>query len=59
MTCLDALTTRELGSIADELDELLLPYKIDLSLFARLNHAELQDHIERIGVVFYTRRSCP
>lgn len=51
----EALTTRELGSIADELDDLLLPYKIDLSLFARLDHAELTEHIERVGVVFYQR----
>lgn len=51
----DALTSGELGSIADELDDLLLPYKIDLSLFARLNHAELTEHIERVGVVFYQR----
>ncbi|MBU5612476.1 nucleotidyltransferase domain-containing protein [Geomonas azotofigens] len=47
------LTTSELGSIAEELDDLLLPYKIDLSLFARLNHAELTNHIERVGVLFY------
>lgn len=51
----DTLTSGELGSIADELDDLLLPYKIDLSLFARLNHAELTEHIERVGVVFYQR----
>ncbi|ACH38493.1 nucleotidyltransferase [Citrifermentans bemidjiense Bem] len=51
----DALTSGELGSIAEELDDLLLPYKIDLSLFARLNHAELTEHIERVGVVFYQR----
>lgn len=51
----DALTTPELGSIADELDDLLLPYKIDLSLFARLDHADLMEHIERAGVLFYIR----
>lgn len=51
----DALTTPELGSIAEELDDLLLPYKIDLSLFARLHHTELREHIERVGVVFYQR----
>lgn len=51
------LTTPELGSIAEELDDLLLPYKIDLSLFTRLDHAELQNHIERVGVLFYQRTS--
>ncbi|MBU5636213.1 nucleotidyltransferase domain-containing protein [Geomonas sp. Red69] len=51
------LTTFDLGSIAEELDDLLLPYKIDLSLFARLDHTELKKHIERVGVVFYQRPS--
>ena len=49
----DGLTTRELGVIAEELDDLLLPYQIDLSLFSRINHAGLREHIERVGVVFY------
>jgi hypothetical protein len=39
--------------IENELDDLLLPYKIDLSLFHALDNSELIDHIRRIGVVFY------
>lgn len=50
-----SLTHRSLADIADELDELLLPYSIDLSIFADLNHPELREHIERVGVVFYER----
>lgn len=38
-----------------ELDDLLLPWMIDLSLFASLNHSALQEHIERVGEVFYQR----
>lgn len=49
------LSNRVLADIADELDELLLPYSIDLSIFADLNHAELREHIERVGVVFYQK----
>ena len=49
------LTHRSLADIADELDELLLPYSVDLSIFADLNHVELREHIERVGVVFYER----
>lgn len=52
-----SLTQRELGSVADALDELLLPYSIDLSIFAELKHPELEAHIERVGVVFYQRNS--
>lgn len=49
------LTPRMLADIADALDELLLPYSIDLSIFERLNHAELREHIERVGFVLYER----
>jgi type I restriction enzyme S subunit len=41
--------------VFDDLDELLLPYKIDLSVFDCLDNANLRDHIERVGVVFYER----
>ncbi|MEO8120953.1 MAG: nucleotidyltransferase domain-containing protein [Rhodoferax sp.] len=50
-----ALTQRLLGDIAEALDDLLLPYSIDLSIFADLNHPDLQAHIERVGVMFYLR----
>ncbi len=42
--------------IASELDDLLLPYTIDLSLFDALDHAGLREHIGRVGVVFYQRK---
>ena len=51
----DRLTSRELGAIAEELDDLLLPYQIDLSLFHQLDHAKLREHIERVGQVFYRK----
>lgn len=49
----DALTLTQLLKIENELDDLLLPYKIDLSLHHALDNPELIDHIRRIGVVFY------
>jgi len=49
----ESLTSEEMGVIAEELDDLLLPYQIDLSIFDQLNHDQLQDHIQRVGVVFY------
>ena len=51
----EELEHRELRLILDELDELMLPYTIDLSIFAQLDHPELREHIERVGVVFYER----
>ncbi len=43
--------------IADALDNLLLPYMIDLSVFHLLNHPELEAHIHRVGQVLYQRSS--
>jgi predicted nucleotidyltransferase len=51
----EQLTSRLCATIASELDELLLPYTIDLSVFDELNNAKLSEHIERVGVVFYQR----
>lgn len=49
------ISHREQGRILDELDALDLPYDIDLTVFDRLIHAGLRDHIERVGVVVYSR----
>lgn len=50
------LTPHLCASIAEALDDLLLPYTIDLSVFAELKHPELEAHIQRVGVVFYERQ---
>ena len=44
------------GDIAEALEELLLPYRVDLSIYADLEHAKLKENIERVGVVFYERK---
>ena len=41
--------------ISTELDDLLLPYNIDLSLFNLIDNKELKEHINGVGVVFYER----
>lgn len=46
---------QELADILDEVDDLLLPYTLDLSAFAQLTHPQLREHIERVGQVFYER----
>ena len=48
----EQLSMSHLMQIENELDELLLPYKIDLSLLHKIESRELIDHIERVGVVF-------
>ena len=51
------LTYRELLQIENELDDLLLPYKIDLSLFRQIDNPNLVGHILRVGVVFYAKKA--
>jgi predicted nucleotidyltransferase len=50
-----ALTSGLRDTIASALDDLLLPYTIDLSLFDQIDQADLREHIGRVGVVFYVR----
>jgi predicted nucleotidyltransferase len=49
------LTLEALHRIMHELDELLLPYTIDLSLFKDIGDPEVVEHIRRVGVVFYEK----
>ena len=49
------LTQGILYKIDTELDDLLLPYMIDLSIFEQLSNPELIEHIERVGLLFYER----
>lgn len=51
----DRIDDRLSSKIYWALDDLLLPYQIDLSLFAKLKHPELIDHVRRVGVVIYER----
>ena len=51
----DEVTWEQLLRIENELDDLLLPYKIDLSLLRQIDNPELLAHIERVGKVFYER----
>jgi predicted nucleotidyltransferase len=48
-----------LSQINSALDDLLLPQKIDTSIFAKILHADLIDHIRRVGVVFYEKQRAP
>jgi len=47
------LDQNKVGQIDDALDDLLLPYRFDLSIFARITHPDLLEHIRRVGVALY------
>lgn len=51
----DGVTHAQLLRIANQLDDLLLPYKIDLSLLRQIENPDLLEHIQRVGVVFFER----
>jgi len=44
-------------TVADELDELPLPYRFDVKAYSSIKHVPLQEHIARVGVSFYRRDS--
>jgi len=54
-----SLTLNVLYKIMNELDDLLLPYTIDLSIFNDIGDPDVIEHIQRVGVTFYARpNSC-
>ncbi|RME51041.1 MAG: nucleotidyltransferase domain-containing protein [Caldilineae bacterium] len=53
------LTLNVLYRILDDLDELLLPYTIDLSIFDDIGDPDVVEHIQRVGVLFYARDETP
>jgi predicted nucleotidyltransferase len=51
----DGLNFSLLTRLDNELDDLLLPYKFDISVFANLTHPDLIGHIRRVGVALYEK----
>ena len=51
--CGHGLNHTLLTRIGNELDDLLLPYRFDLSIFSKISHPDLLEHIRRVGVTFY------
>lgn len=49
------LTLNVIYKILDDLDELLLPYTIDLSIFNDIGDPDMIEHIQRVGVTFYNK----
>jgi len=46
------LSTTDLLKIENEIDDLMIPYKVDLSLLHQIENPDLVDHITRVGVDF-------
>lgn len=43
------------NNISLSLDDLMLPYMIDLSIYKQIDNPSLVDHIERVGICFYRK----
>ena len=53
----EKLTHSDLNRISLAVDDLLLPYQFDISIFHTLKNEALIDHIHRIGITIYERES--
>lgn len=51
----DELTLTIQQKIENELDDLLLPYKFDVSIYHTISSTELVEHIERVGQLFFQK----
>ena len=50
-----ALTHGVMLRIDDEIDDLLLPYSFDISIFNHIDNPDLIDHIHRCGILLYKK----
>ena len=53
LTLRGELTLSDVFRLENEIDDLLLPYSLDISLYRQISSPDLLDHIERRGVLFY------
>lgn len=49
----DGLLLSELAELEMRIDDLLLPWKVDITVRQQIDNADLIDHIERVGVRLY------
>jgi uncharacterized protein len=56
LTLIGNLSYNQLLRLETAIDDLLLPYKIDLSLYTQIDDPELLAHIQRVGTIFYQAR---
>jgi predicted nucleotidyltransferase len=51
----EELSLNTIYKILDDLDDLLLPYTIDLSIFKDIDDLDVIEHIQRVGIPFYNK----
>ena len=51
----EKLTLSDVFRLENEIDDLLLPYTLDISIYHQISNIDLLDHIRRRGVMFYRK----
>jgi len=51
----EKLTMEHLWRLNGKIDDLLLPYLFDISIYTQINSADLIEHIDRVGKTFYRK----
>jgi predicted nucleotidyltransferase len=49
----NTLTHNRCNRLSTDIDDLLLPYQFDISIFHTLKNPDLIDHIKRVGITIY------
>lgn len=57
ITLVGSIDLTSQNKIENELDDLLLPYKFDVSIFNKIENPDLIEHIKRAGRIIYTKAS--
>lgn len=52
----DKLTHKDLMQLFSAIDDLLMPYELDMSLKKDIKNTALLEHINRVGIALYTRQ---
>jgi predicted nucleotidyltransferase len=55
----DEIAFAEFMQIENQIDDLMLPYTVDLSQYQQLENADLIAHIDRVGVEIYAKDKAP
>ncbi len=50
------LSLKTIYNVEEKIEELLLAYHIDLSIYDQIDNPDLIEHIERVGQIFYERK---
>lgn len=51
----DNLSKNLITMLIFEIDDLLLPYMFDISIYSKISNPDVVDHIKRVGVSIYIR----